>query len=1096
MSKSLATPYILALATMLLISPNQAAAQATAVAQINGIVTDQTGATVAGATVRAQQTQTGLVRTAITGSDGGYVLPALPVGPYIVHATAAGFKEYIREGVLLQVNQKIRLDVPLAVGTASESVNVSAAADMIQLTSNSESTVIEQGRIEDLPLNGRNPTQLIFLSGAAVAPPLGDFATSKNYPTSTPIILAGGQETGTYYLLDGGEHFDFYTNINLPVPFPDVLQEFSVETSNVPAEYGGHPGGVVNSVTKSGTNAFHGDAFEFVRNYITNAANYFATAKDTLKRNQFGGTIGGPILKSKLFFFGGFQETLTRTAPPTSTFFVPTAAVLAGDFSTIFSSACGSPKTILDPATGKALPGNKINPARFDQSALSVLKLIPVSTDPCGKLQESIPNPSNEYQADGRVDWAQSTRNSFFGRYFSADYQNPGAYDGKNILLTTRAGVLDFVQTGVLGDTFTISPHLLNAFHLAGSRFRIARGGVSNVPTANDFGLKIASVPGNLPFMSVSGYFTVSCGTCSKSQLLQNMMQAADDVNWSPGRHQFGFGIDLIRHQDNYLIGTALGSQYFWNGQGGTGVAISDFLLGLPSQFLSGNPDTYNAREWNLGLYAQDTFRPNSKLTLNFGFRWQPYLPMFDGGRVTYFDLGAASAGQMSSRFQNSPPGMFFAGDRLPDGSTLPDTGVGDRFTNYEPRVGISWDPTGTGVWGIRASYGMFHDLPPMHYLDRWSLGPPWGTTITVLNPSGGFANPFLQLGGNPFPQPTPPPANIYFPPGGQYINVPLQIHTPNTQQWNLSIQRQLGGNTLLTASYIGNQSVHRWVNVQENPSTYIAGTCGGSACSTTANSVARSVISKANPTAGALISSLLGVVDSGNAKYNALYLAVNHRMANNFSVLANYTWSHCMSDSNLIAEAVGSGVQNPNLPVSAERANCNSDVRQIFNTSLLVTSPKFQNNEAFGAVARGWILGGLITAQTGMWNTPTSGIDASLTNVGADRPNIVASPAISGPSAAKWFNTAAYKLNGPGTYGNARPFSLEGPGAFRFDAMLNRRFKITEAQNVELRVECFNVLNHPVLNNPITTYTSPSFGKVLTANDPRIWQFALKYFF
>ena len=383
-------------------------AQATtgAVAQISGTVSDPTGARIPTAQVKAIQTNTGYNRTAVTGADGVYVLPNLPIGPYNLQVSGPGFQSYSQKGIVLEVNNNVTVNVILQLGEVSQTFSVSANASMVQTQSTSVSQVIDQNRVAELPLNGRDPTQLILLSGAAVLSTYGDFSSSKNYPTSHATSVAGGQATGTSYYLDGGFAMDGFSGTNLPLPFPDALQEFSLQTSTIPAQFGGQAAGVVNVVTKSGTNGIHGDAFEFLRNGAVNARNFFAASKDTLKRNQFGGVVGGPIKKDKLFFFGGYQGTRTRTAPPTSTFFVPTAASLAGDFSTLESSTClAKPRTLTNPAGG-LFPGNQVSPTLFNSSALQMVqKYIPATSDPCGKLLIGIPNPSSENQYIGRVDW-------------------------------------------------------------------------------------------------------------------------------------------------------------------------------------------------------------------------------------------------------------------------------------------------------------------------------------------------------------------------------------------------------------------------------------------------------------------------------------------------------------------------------------------------------------------------------------------------------------------------------------------------------------------------------------------------------------------
>src|SRR5438477_1326908 len=369
-------------------SPN-ARAQQVNVAQVSGRVTDGTGAAVAGAEVRMIETQRNIAHTAATDQQGEYVLPGLPVGPYQLEVKKEGFKSYSQTGIVLQVNDHVTLNAVLAVGSVSETVEVKAATAMIQTENASVSNVVDSQRISELPLNGRYVTQLVLISGASMSAPGGDEVGSKSFYSSVTISVAGGQANGTNYLLDGGDNNDTFANVNLPFPFPDALQEFSVETSSLPARNGLHPGGVVNLVTKSGTNKLHGDAFEFYRGGYFNAKprafTPAGTKADNLLRNQFGGTIGGKIIADKLFFFAGYQGTRQHSSSPSSahTF---TQAALAGDFTTLASAACqstGKAKTLSSPFVG-----NKVDPTKFDPAAVKLVtgNYVPVSGDPCGLL--------------------------------------------------------------------------------------------------------------------------------------------------------------------------------------------------------------------------------------------------------------------------------------------------------------------------------------------------------------------------------------------------------------------------------------------------------------------------------------------------------------------------------------------------------------------------------------------------------------------------------------------------------------------------------------------------------------------------------------
>ena len=429
-------------------------AQATSGSQVSGTVQDPSKSVVPGAQVTITQLDTGLTRTATSGEDGSYTIPNLPVGAYQLKVAKDGFKAFFQSGIILQVNTNPEINVTLEVGQVSEQVNVTASVGSVETHSNGIGQVIDRQRVVELPLNGRVATELIFISGLATSAPAGDLNTNKNYPTVT-ISVAGGLANGMTYVMDGGTHNDPFNNLNLPTPFPDALQEFKVETSALPARYGHHAGSAVNLVTKAGGNKFHGDAFWFVRNYIFNARNFFASSRDSLKRNQFGGTMGGPIKANKLFFFGGYQGKIERSNPATTISFVPTAAMRAGDFTAFASPACngGTQVTLNAPFVNNRITASQINP-----QALNFLKFVPVSSDPCGRLQYGIVNNNKDHQVIGKVDYTLSDKHSLLVRYFLADYQNPNAFDGKNVLSMSKVSQKNRAHSFVLGDTYLFSP--------------------------------------------------------------------------------------------------------------------------------------------------------------------------------------------------------------------------------------------------------------------------------------------------------------------------------------------------------------------------------------------------------------------------------------------------------------------------------------------------------------------------------------------------------------------------------------------------------------------------------------------------------------
>src|SRR5690349_13289485 len=404
-------------ALICLVGAGTARAQAVAGSQVSGVVKDSSGGVLPGVEVTITKTDTGTTRTVYTGADGAYVIPNLPVGPYKLKVTLQGFNAYVQENIVLQVNTNPTIDVTLSVGNVGEQVTVTDQTATVETRSTGVGQVIDNQQVTEIPLNGRQATELIFLSGLATSAPSGDLNTNKNYPTVT-ISVAGGQANGVTYIMDGGTHNDPFNNLNLPTPFPDAMQEFKVETSSLPARYGHHAASAVNIVTKSGTNNFKGSAFEFNRDYHFNARNAFATTRDSLRRNTFGGVLGGPLKKNKMFIFGGYQGQIEKTNPPTTISYIPTRAMLNGDFTTVASPACQAGRQVT--LTG-GFVNNQIDPSRLSPIALNFAKYLPVDqADSCGRVQYGIPQNNTEHKALTKVDYTLNNQQSVFARYLYA----------------------------------------------------------------------------------------------------------------------------------------------------------------------------------------------------------------------------------------------------------------------------------------------------------------------------------------------------------------------------------------------------------------------------------------------------------------------------------------------------------------------------------------------------------------------------------------------------------------------------------------------------------------------------------------------------
>jgi Carboxypeptidase regulatory-like domain/TonB dependent receptor-like, beta-barrel len=1074
--------------------------QAVNTAEIAGVVTDSSGAAVPNATITVTQTETQLTRTTVSGVNGAYVLPNLPVGPYTLEVTAAGFATFLQKGILLSVGANVSIPVALPVGSVKQEVQVTANAQMVETHDTSISQVIDSKRVLDLPLNGRQATSLILLSGASAnAASTGDFVGSKTYGSaniagSTSISIAGGQANGTNFLMDGGDNNHGYSNVSLPFPFPDAIQEFSVQTSGLSARYGLHAGGVMNVVTKSGTNQIHGSLFEFLRNGNMNARNFFAPVHDSLKRNQFGGTAGGPVRKDRIFGFFGYQGTRIRTAPPQSLSFVPTQAARGGDFSQLESAGCqsnGRARTIMNPATGQPFPGGIVPTSLFNPQAVAILKYVPVADNPCGRTTYAVPSPEGENQYIGRGDWVISAKHSLFGRFFRANLSNPPSAFNSNLLFTNRAGLADLSQSLVIGDTYSFSPSVLNSLRLTGSKARINRYPQADFINPSTVGININSLAPNFLYFSISGYFNSGCGSCAPAVYTDGQGQIADDLDVIRGRHHLSMGVNWIYNQLNYGNVFLGNGNYSFNGQL-SGDALVDFMLGVPSSFQQGNASLANPRQQYIGLYAQDDFKLSSRLQVHFGLRWEPFLPAGDKfNRIDHFSAADYAANKVSNVYVNAPAGMQFVGD-----PGIPQSFTSRKWADFSPRVGFAWDPDGKGRQTIRAAYSIFYDWPELNYSTHPGQGAPWGSTVTLSNPAGGLTNPFQGYpGGNPFPSPVPPGRNQAFPAAGAYFDIPLGLRPTYVQSWNLSYQRQIGANWLLSASYLGNKTTHQWDQTEGNPGVFIPGTCAGRPCSSTANLSQRRVLSLLNPTAGALYSTLSRSDDGANANYNGLLVSARHRFSANYTVLANYTWSHCINEGQFVGTLAASGYQNP-FDRNADRGSCAFDFRHIFNLSLVASAPRFTGNRAARYLLSGWQIAPIVTSRSGARFTPVTGVDNSMTGVGLDRPNALSDPYVRNLTTLLWLSPAAFQANPAGTFGNAGVFSLVGPRYFNMDVGVSRSFAIHESHRLEARFEAFNSLNHTNFSTPVNSVQNARFGQITSAGDPRILQVAMKYWF
>jgi hypothetical protein len=1090
-----------------------ASAQQVAVAEINGYVTDPTGQAIVGAQVKAVNLDKDLVRIVATDVTGRYSLANLPVGAYSLEVTMKGFKTYLQRGIQLDVASNRTISLAMEVGSVSESIQVTASAAQVETKENAIAQVVDNQRMLDMPLNGRNPADLLRLTGFATGNMQlngGDLTGSKNMQGSNgsgQYSVAGSAANGVNFLLDGGDNNDAFSNVNLPIPFPDAVQEFNVQTNGLAAQYGLHPGGVVNIVTKSGSNQFHGDLFEFLRNGDLNARPKGVTGlqpvRDSLKRNQFGGVAGGRIIKDKLFFFGGYQGTRQRSDPAANTAYVPTAAALNGDFSVLdgakSSGGClATARTLKDPS-GTPYPGNKIPVSTFDPAGKKLASTyIPTSDDPCGKTLFGYLANNPDDQWIGRVDWNISPKNFFYGRYYIYDFMALSLFDGKNALTTGSPGNRDRSQTMTVGDTFTVSSRQVNSFHATFDRRRDDRSSAPNLFSPADLGVNMFLNVPNYTQLSVSSFsgggFNVGCGTCALANFDINTYQVADDYSITVGKHQIGFGFDGRKDQFNSYNNQQSNGQFTFNGST-TGDGLADLLIGRFSGLTDGNVISDYLRQTVIAAYVQDAFHASSHFTLNLGLRWEPSVPAYDKyGRGNQFSWPLFLQGWHSSVYPGAPAGLIFSGDSENKyGKAL----TAAHWATFSPRLGMVWDPKGDGRQSVRASFNLIHDTTELFYPERWTTNAPYVSSISLS--SGQFSNPFANYTlngktGDPFP------GAAVFPTQGTYISVPGNMRVTYMMQWNVSYQRQIGSNWVVRANYLGNAGRHIWGSTDIN---YAVPTAGAS----TSNTNNRRLTYLANPTLGQFYSNIQQTDDGANSEYHGLFFSAEHPFANHFTLLTNYAWSHCVSSWDFAGELAGTLYQNPLNRAQGERGNCGYDHRHNFNTSIVYTSPGVGNGVP-RALTKDWQFSPVISVFSGNPIQLSDGKDISLSGQNLDRPQVLAADqvhVVTQNDPSYWFNPNAFQCAGSnaactvfsGQFGNLGRNSLYGPGQINFDMSVSRRFQIKERWKIDLRADFFNFLNHANWNNPGTSISNlATFGQVTTFGSPRIIQMATKIYF
>lgn len=1044
---------------LLLLQPAAVFAQGTVT--IFGTVTDSSGAVVPGVRIVVRNVQTGLERETQANATGNYVVSQLPVGVYTVTSAADGFKSATQEGIRVQVDENRRVDFRLELGAVTESITVASAVAQVETREGTLKEVVDAERIVELPLNGRNAIELQYLVAGVSR------RTDVGQQQNSSVSINGSRTNANNYTLDGGDNHDPYFNSPAAFPNPDALQEFSIQTNSYSADRGRNAGIFMSAVTKSGTNEFHGSLFEFLRNEKLNARNFFANDVPPFKRNQYGGTLGGPIVRNKLFFFTSYQGTRERSAPGSITATVLSEAQRQGDFSELL------PRVLNDP-DGGVFPGNVIPQQRLHPAAVGFLDAFIPLPNRDGNLYSFASQQSvDDEQWIGKIDYSLSDANRLYGRLmynFNDTRQAVGNVPG------FLAGIEYTNWSLVASDTHVFSPTVLNTATFTFTDIdRVQIPIVPNNLTWMDLGANFTrATEGDYPAAyatNVQGYFNAS-SRFPLNHFRQNYA-FANTLSINRGRHFLRIGGELRRSMlDLQELFQCDPSLVFRNQF--TGDAAADFVLGRPSQVQQIAETSNQPRGWEVAAFVQDDWKVSQRATLNLGFRWEPYLPFVD---VTD-KFSQVRLGFQSTRFSTAPAGVAYAGD-----PGISRAIVKKRWAGLGPRLGFAYDLFGNGMTALRGGYGIFYSKIRQQAHNQISNNQPFSLHLTINNPPLGLNNPYSET-GNPFPFRAPATAEE-----AQNYQWVLPMETRQwdpdfrnaiVQQWNFNLQQQVAGSYVITAAYVGSKGNHLYMTNEGNPGIF--GRPG--------NLNQRRPL---YPTFGPITN----MSSQGNSTYHALQLTLNKRLTHGFTILTNYTFGKLLDD----ASGDGDTPANP-WNIAAEKGHSDFDITHRFVASYIWQLPALRSQHPFVRhVLGGWETNGIVTLESGQWLTVSSGQDRSASGVNGDRADVVGDWRLSGDRTkdeqlARWFQTDAFVVNAPGTFGNAGRNSITGPGQVEITFGVFKSISITESHRLQFRAEIFNLFNHVNLGNPNMNRSAGNFGKITSAGSPRVTQLALKYMF
>ncbi len=1059
---------VLLMATM---SGNLVYAQSTG--QLTGTVMDASQAVIVGAKVLCRNVQTGLALERSTGPQGTFAFQELPIGDYEVRVTAPGFQTLVRSGIEVLTGRTAHLDLTLRVGEATDTVEVTGRPALVQTTTSSVETTVTSAEMRDLPLNGRNALQLVVLTPGASFTAVGTHAGQQD---NTGVTVNGLRATENNYLVDGASYNNLQFGSAPTLPNPDTLEEFTVKSSNFSAQHS-QAGAVVQLSTRSGTNQIHGALFEFLRNDKLDARNFFANDRSRFRRNQFGGTFGGPIIRDKAFVFTSYQDTRSRGGPSPKVLTVATDAQRRGDFS-------NSARIIIDPKSGQPFPNNIIPENRQDPASRQLLSFIPRL--PPG--QDFVTSPrsvdSDDKQFLIRVDYNLSDKHRVGGRYFydKLNFQrDTGSLPGNYALNLFRNHLFS------INDNYTVnsSLNIVNSLSYA----RTFRDQVPVFPvTPQELGAKVplandVSQPELRVF--INGYFNFFSG--GPLAYHPDYWEYRGNASRTVGRHMLQFGADARTAAQYSLDVSSGGGQWTYtgdrtsaNGIAQSGDAFADFLLGLPNRFSQSATPPLSFRERKIHLWINDDWKIHKDLTLNIGLRWEPWFPPTD----EVGPLAGFVPGLQSRVLPDAPPGLIFAGAGVSDIGR--DKLLGNDLNNFAPRFGFAWRVFGDDRTVVRGGYGIYYQSVPYNIWREAGRQVPFRALSIDIPVPPSFADPY---GGRPLVP--------FIPPSGSELStyrlprpvttqlIDPRIRTGYTQSWNFTVEREVVADTSLSVSYVGNHSVKVVEGLDGNPAVFGPG-------ATTGNVNTRRLF----PGMGRFI---LYNGSFENANYHALQVAAVRRSRSGLTVVSSYVWSKVIDM--LSQGTIGGGgtrVRNPFNP-RQDRGPANYDRTHLLRVSAIYPIPGLASRG--GAAARfinGWQVNAIVTAATGLPFTVKAGRDRSLIDVNLDNADVFGAPALepSQRTLTRYFDTSLFGLPALGTFGSSGRNALYGPGLVNFDVSLFKDIPIGERTALQFRLESFNLLNRANFGQPNSNFSSPTFGRILTADDPRVLQIGMKLMF